>query len=705
METVQDKQTQQEGLHFLDYWRVIRSRKEIILAVALLVVLTGTAYTFIMPPAYQSTARILVREDMPEMDVFTRNPVGFQYNPYFLRTQYEIIKSRPILQQVAENLDLMRRWGTEMNDDGSPLPPDITVRLLSRSINVQQFRDTSIISISVRRNDATDAARIANEVAEVYRDFRITQKMRELNRGLEALQVQLERQEERVFDAEDALETLREELDISMLSPRGNRMDSMQLQSLEADRIAARVDMLTRRARYEALSGLEGLDLINASAYIVNDATLASLRRQFLDAEVQLSTLREDFAENHPEVRRIVAALDDLSTKLTEAVEGMKVGMRTDLEVAATRFNTLQEELDIARQTGIEDERLRYLPFTKAEREVEVQRSILESLQARVVQESLGREMPRTPVDLVEAAEVVQRPVSPNIYLNLILSVVLGLGAGVGLAFFIEYMDTSVKTIGDVERRLGLPVIGVIPQKVKVLIDEGAESSSAEAYRVLRTNMQFAMEGKAGGAYAVISGGLGEGKSTTLVNLAYVCAQAGNKVLIVDFDLRRPVQHAMFGMSHRFGLTNLLMRDVPIEETIKATKVPNLHLLPSGRLPGSALGVIETQRVRELIKSLKARYDYVFFDTPPMVGVSDASIITGEVDGVVFVVQYRKYPREIAVRAKQMIENVGGKIVGVVLNNTNVMRDDYYYYYHSYYSSYHYSPEAGEEAAATGKRK
>jgi len=299
----------------------------------------------------------------------------------------------------------------------------------------------------------------------------------------------------------------------------------------------------------------------------------------------------------------------------------------------------------------------------------------------------------------------VQRPVSPNVYLNLILSVVLGLGAGVGLAFFIEYMDTSVKTVGDVERHLGLPVIGVIPQKVKVLIDEGPESSSAEAYRVLRTNMQFAMQGKAGGAYAVISGGLGEGKSTTLVNLAYVCAQAGNKVLIVDFDLRRPVQHAMFGMSHRFGLTNLLMRDVPIEETIKATKVPNLHLLPSGRLPGSALGVIETQRVRELIKSLKARYDYVFFDTPPMVGVSDASIITGEVDGVVFVVQYRKYPREIAIRAKQMIENVGGKIVGVVLNNTNVMRDDYYYYYHSYYSSYHYSPEAGEEPAANGARK
>jgi len=306
-------------------------------------------------------------------------------------------------------------------------------------------------------------------------------------------------------------------------------------------------------------------------------------------------------------------------------------------------------------------------------------------------------------VELIDPAEPppLNRPVSPKFVLNIMLSVIIGLVAGVGLAFFIEYLDTSVKTVDDVERYLGLPVIGVIPQKVRPMIEDGPDSPYAEAYRVLRTNLLFANKGVPGGAFAMTSGGVGEGKSTTLFNLAYVCAAIGDKVLIVDSDLRRPVQHTIMGMQNRFGLTNVLMRDVPIEETIKPVpNVPNLHFLPSGKLPRSSVGVLNTQRMRELIKNLKARYDYVFFDSPPVVGVSDASILASEVDGVMLVVQYRKYPRVMSLRAKRMVENVGGKLVGVVLNNINIMRDDYYYYYHSYYSNYYYRSEDGKKAAA-----
>jgi capsular exopolysaccharide synthesis family protein len=299
------------------------------------------------------------------------------------------------------------------------------------------------------------------------------------------------------------------------------------------------------------------------------------------------------------------------------------------------------------------------------------------------------------------------RPVSPNIVLNIFLSLILGLAAGIGLAYFIEYLDMSIKTVDDVERFLGLPVIGVIPQKVRPMTEEGgSDSPHAEAYRVLKTNMQFANKGIGAGAFAVVSGGVGEGKSTTLFNLAYICAQLGDKVLIVDSDLRRPVQHTILNMSNRFGLTNVLMRDVPIEETIKPTSIPNLHFLPSGKLPRSSLGLLNSQRMRELVKNLRARYDYVFFDSPPIMGVTDASILASEVDGVLLVVQYRKYPRIIASRAKRMIENVGGNILGVALNNINILRDDYYYY-HSYYSHYYQSDESKppEEIQSTPEQK
>lgn len=688
----------QESLHLLDYWRVIISRKEIILAVLLLVVITGTAYTLTLPRMYASQALIKVERDKLDVDVFERQG-GSLYDPFFLRTQYELIKAKPMLYKVVENLNLREVWGEKIRKDGEPLSLQAAASILRGALTVTQFRDTNLISIRAAREDPEEAARLANELAAVYRDHRILMKRREVKRGIEALQEELSKQQQKVAQAEAELEKLRSELNISTIS--GNvKTDKIQLQRLEGDRITARVRMLTTKARLDELLQLEGEELINAAAYVVQDDVISSLRRQLMNLDVNLRLLREELGENHPDVRKQVAARQEVIEKLNAALDGLKAGVRSEYEVAKTQYEALEQAIEEVRQTDIEAERDKFLPFSKAQQELDIQRSIMNALQARVVQEGIEQEVPRTPVELIELAEPAGKPYSPNIMLYILVSVVVGLLAGIILAYFLEYLDTSVKTINDVERHLGLPVIGVIPQKVGALINDGPEASYAEAYRVLRTNMQFINKDRTGGAFAVMSGGVGEGKSTTLNNLAYIHAQMGSKVLIVDSDLRRPVQHTMLGMSHRFGLTNLLLRDVPIEETIKPTKIPNLHFLASGRLPRSALGILDSQRMRELIKSLKARYEYIFFDTPPVVGISDASILASEVDGVLLVVQYRKYPRMISSRAKQMIDNVGGNLMGVVLNNINVMRDDYYYYYHSYYSHY-YGHDAEEDSTSS----
>ena len=693
------EQATESSLHFLDYWRVIRSRKEVILAVTLLVVVTGTAFTLTLPKKYMADARLLVREDNMDVDVFERQlPQG--YNPYFLKTQYEIIQSRQVLYQVMNNLNLQQVWGEELNEDGSPLSRDDAYTILSSSLKVQQYRDTSLIAIQVFRENRDEAARVANEIAAVYRDERLSVKRREVKRAVEVLENELQKQQEKADRAEQELEKVRKDLGVSTIT-QGVQADKVRLQQLEADRISARVDMLVRKARLDQLEALSGEELMNASTYIVNDPALSAIRAQLIDSEVALKTMLENYGVNHPDVKRLQAGVDELKKKLNEALTGMKKGLRADYEVSLEKFNALEAELESAKKSDIDSEREKFLPFDKAEREVKLQREILNALSARVTQQGIEVEVPRTPVEVVDPAEPPTRPVSPNLFLNILLSLIVGLSAGVGLAYFIEYLDTSVKTVDDVEHYLGLPVLGVIPQKVRPLIEEGPDSPHAEAYRVLKTNMQFANKGVSGGAFAVVSGGVGEGKSTTLFNLAYICAQLGDKVLIVDSDLRRPVQHTILNMSNRFGLTNVLMRDVPIEETIKTTSVPNLHFLPSGKLPRSSLGLLDSQRMRELVKNLKARYDYVFFDSPPIMGVTDASILASEVDGVLLVVQYRKYPRIISSRAKKMIENVGGSILGVILNNINILRDDYYYYYHSYYSHYYQSDEskAPEEAS------
>jgi capsular exopolysaccharide synthesis family protein len=688
MESTNQENSAANSLHFLDYWRVIKSRKEIILAVALLVIVAGVAYTLTLPKMFRSSALIKVNAEQVDMDPFSGQMLGSGYDPYFLRTQFTIIQSRPIAERVVERLNLQKVWGK----GGQDLPLEAAINVLRRSLSVNQSRDTSLVSISASSKTPDEAARIANEVAEAYKQMRLDVKQEELRRGLADLERELKVQQGKVDAAELALEKIRSDLDITMLSA-GFTIDTASIQQMVSSRDNAQVEMLVKKSQMDSLDPLEGDELVAALDFIVGNAYIQSLRAQILDTDVSLKLMLENYGSNHPEVKKLQAGYKELAGKLTKALNGVKEGLKIDYDGAKTRFEALDAQLSRLGDLEKDTQRERLLPFNKATRELETQQSILDAMKSRVTQEGITFKMSRTPVEVIEAAVPVGLPYSPNFTMNVMLSVVLGLGAGVGLAYFIEYLDTSVKTAEDIERYVGLPVLGLIPQKVRPLIEEGAESEHAEAYRVLRTNLSFANEGSSHGSFIVASGGAGEGKSTTIFNLAYVCAQRGEKVLLIDADMRRPVQHKILDMDNRFGLTNVLLRDAPVEETIKPTTVPNLHFLPSGRLPRTSMGLLETNRIKELVRSLRNRYDVILIDCPPVIGISDASILASAVDGAIMVVQYRKYPRDMAVKTKHLLDLTGAKMLGVVLNNINVMRDDYYYYYHSYYYNSYYRPQ------------
>jgi polysaccharide biosynthesis transport protein len=202
----------------------------------------------------------------------------------------------------------------------------------------------------------------------------------------------------------------------------------------------------------------------------------------------------------------------------------------------------------------------------------------------------------------------------------------------------------------------------------------------------------------------VVSGGAGEGKSTTIFNLATVFAQNGSRVLVVDSDLRRPSIHKILKVSNSIGLTNFLLKQNTLEEVIQTSPLATLDFLPSGKLPSSSMGVLSSAQMKELIRDLKRRYDYVFFDSPPIMGVSDASILSSEVDAVLQVIQYRRYPQPMTIRAKQMIEKVGGNLLGIVLNNINMASDENYYYYSGYYYDYYSKNEESDPDKAADSK-
>jgi polysaccharide biosynthesis transport protein len=703
MDPIKVAPAQETKLHFLDYWRIIRIRKTVILAVFLLVVITATLVTFILPESFSSTARIKIERDQSDIAELQGHGANMSaYDPYFIQTEFEVIQSELILSKVIEALDLNRQWGKKYA--GNDLRTSETIGLLKGRIDLRPVRNTSLIEIRVYSEKPKEAAEIANKVAEVYQKFRLDERKKLSQGGITALEERFGEQEQKVAKMQKDLDVLREELSVpdSVVNADAPQvlMSQETLRRIESLRIESKAQWVAEKTMIEGLQKLSLEQLIQAVPTAAPDPLLNSLLEQLTIAEQRLVLVSKDYGPENAEVIKAVSQVDDLNKKVKRRVEGIMEGLTQRVDSKRELLVNLQSEVSLALSNDIAKAK-QTRPYFEKKRELDELQKFRQILNLKIASEKIDTALPKTSmVQIVDYAVEGVRPVRPNKPLNIALGVIIGLVVGIGLAFFIEYLDTSVKTIDDVERTLQAPVLGVIPQNVGLLLEEGAESPHAEAYRVLRTNLLFSRKDDKLNTVAVVSAGAGEGKSTTVFNLASVFAQSGARVVIVDSDLRRPTLHKMLHVTNSIGLTNYLMRQNTLEEVIQTTKVPTMDFLASGKLPSSSLGILSSAQMKNLITELKQRYDFVFFDSPPIMGVSDASILASEVDMTLQVIQYRRYPQPMNIRAKQLIEKVGGNLIGIVLNNINMSQDESYYYYSGYYHDY-YSRNEDQEPART----
>jgi len=685
--------TPEVKLHFLDYWRIIRIRKTVILAVFLLVAITTTLVTFILPEAYLSTARIQVDKDTPDVSGVTERFTYIQpYDPYWIQTEFEKIQSKSVLYKVIENLKLNQVWARKYKDTGT-LQPDVTLLILKSMLDIRQSRNTSLIEIRVVSEKAGEAAQIANEIAKVYAEVRLMKRREITERGLGILKAQLEQQHVKVTNQQELVSKLKDELKITDVEAQASyssaTLEPETLRRLESERISSSARLATLDTLYREMTNLTRSELKQAITVNVPDAQLTQLLDQEATAQQKLAEMLSTYSAEHPEVIRVAKVLSAVTNQVSERISGFLSGLRSKVAAERAAVEDLKKQVQEAQALDIKRGNERR-PYYLAKRDLETLQMLRDKLQMQIIAQEIESQIPKSQiVDIIDRAEPGLRPVRPNKTLNIALGVIVGLIIGVGLAFFIEYLDTSVKTIDDVERALQAPVLGVIPQNVGLLHEEGPDSPHAEAYRVLRTNVLFSRKDPKFNTITVISGGAGEGKSTTLFNLATVFAQNGQRVLVVDSDLRRPSLHKFLRLSNTIGLTSYLLKQNTLEESIQTTKIPTLDFLPSGKLPSSSLGILSSNQMKDLIRDLKRRYDYVFFDSPPIMGVSDASVLASAVDIVLQVIQYRRYPQPMTIRAKQMVEKIGGNLLGVVLNNINLAQDENYYYYSGYYYDYY----------------
>jgi len=715
MEAPKTNSPAETKLHFLDYWRIIRIRKTVIMAVFLLVVLTTTAVTLILPESWSSTVRISVEKDVSDIA-----PLGFQQysaqtiDPFFIQTEFEKIRSKKVLHKVIENLKLNEKWAERYNN-GVPLKTFETFSILKGKIDVRQTRNTSLIEIHVfsdaKLKPAQEAADIANEIANVYKTNRVELKREQALGAIETLKEERIKHEKEVEEAQSYADKLRKELKISDIAEASGVVSTLEpetLRRLEGARIEVES---TYKGVAELLGKLKELAakgptvLRKSILTACNDELLSKLMQDLSTTEANLASKATVYGPENPEIKQGAAMQVDLNNKVNERIDGMLSGLEVTVAAKKAQLDSLAQAVDAAKTNDVERTAL-YRPYFEAKRRLENLQKIMDAVVLRIEQERIDATIPKKGiVEITDQAEPGLKAVSPNLTLNIALGVIVGLIVGVGLAFFIEYLDTSVKTIDDVERALQSPVLGVIPQNVGSLLQEGPESPHAEAYRVLRTNVLFSRKREDANSLTVVSGGAGEGKSTTIFNLSVVFAQNGERVLLVDSDLRRPSLHKLLSVSNSIGLTSYLLGQCTLEQVIQTTSIPTLDFLPSGKLPSSSLGILNSTQMKDFIREAKRRYDFVFFDSPPIMGVSDASILASEVDLAVLVVQYRKYPQAMTLRAKQMVEKVGGTLLGVVLNNINISQDSYYYYYSGYYYDYYSKREEEPAAKNNGEKK
>ena len=682
-------QQNEAALHAVDYWQVIKNRYGIILLTLLLVFMTAAVITYVMPKKYESEATIEVKPRSAGMSplgqMMSEASGANRMTPQFFGTEFEKIKSRNSLEKVVENLELVNRWNVDK---------ETALNILKGIVNTQNIRGTDLISIRVRHTNKVDARDIADEVAKAYKAYRNEIESREAERQLQELNKAVRDQEDKVEERRKVLATI---VRTKGIIYRGQ--DSFYGQSGVDEDLGAKTalqvyhELEQEKMQLESqISSLLKYDsdqlMVYAAGLNLPDNIIRTQYPLYLEAKRQLDGYRiNGLGERHPTVLAAVDVIEKMKKDLDEGVVNLRATLKAQLDLATERLKSVEVMRDETREEAIK-KGLDAQDYVDAKREFENDQELLQQMKLKKTGEEISLRIPRESVEVHDQPVISNSPVSPNVTLNLVLGAVVGLIFGLGIAFFLEYLDTSVKSLEDVERYLQVPVLAVIPKDVGILHKQSGMSPDAEAYRILRTNIEFNRKNPEDNAITVVSGGAGEGKSTTLVNLAYICAQGGYTTLMIDADLRRPRLHTFFDINNSVGLTNYLTTELMLEDVILQTPVDNLYFMPSGILPADAAGILNSRRMSELIQDVKQRFDLVLVDSPPILGVSDASVLASEVDLTMLVVQHRKLPRNMLLRVKHAVENVGGHVIGVVLNNVDVRSDSQYQYYTSYYTYY-----------------
>lgn len=720
-----------------EYLRVFYRGRWVIALAFLATVIAAVIFSFAVSPIYEAKTTLMIEKDGGvQRSLFGIS--GFMERETEINNQVEILKSRTLAEEIVDRLkkEPARAQFSLLKVAEDRASEDDVVLALRKNLTIVPLRDTDIIEIRYRASSPWEAAYIANAYAEQYyqRDLEVSRG--EITEVRQFLKEQLKNIQDALQHSEEDLRQFKEKEKVVALS---EETEALVKQLAEFEGLYNEAET-SRDATQKRLDYMKK-ELTKTKSTMVEDVTQVSspLIQGLRDEIANLEAIRagfiakgytEDFdkmVEIQSQIEKTKAKMKEEATKLVSkdlapenplSYSQSLVDRILSLQVEVSSLNAKAQALGNVVQ--VYEKKLQDLPekslqLARLERAAKVNENIYLMMREKFEEARITEAGQIGMVRVIDKAKEPQRPIRPKKKLNLLLGAIIGLGLGIGVTLLMDYMDDSLKSIEDVERHTDLRVLGSIPQikiSEKIKSQRRASGTSqeqeikriasrmvthfepkspvSEAYRTFRTNIQFAQFEHPPQTLLVTSAGPGEGKSTTVANLAITMAQMGTKTLLVDADLRRPVLHSIFEQDKRLGLVDVLLGDNHVDEAIHELGVKNLSLLCCGTLPPNPSELLGSQAMKRLIEQLKKKYDVILFDSPPVVAVTDAAVLSAQADGIILVISSGETTRSAENRAKTLLNNVRAQILGAVLNNVKKegrYSSYYYYYYYHYYGS------------------
>lgn len=753
---------QKEKVDLLIHWRVIWKRRWLILLFAGVVFIAAAIKTFTSTPIYSATGTLLVEKEpniLTFQDIFQIEALRDDY----FQTQYKLLQSYALAERAVEKLGLAEKAAREANaapkkNSGKPVDPKdpglkrSLAESLMGKIKVKPVRLTRLVDISCSDPDPQMAALTVNTLFEAFIDMSIEAKYAATGQASEFLSAQILTIRNEIEEAQKKLNSYGAERGIIILNDRETTTIE-KLGELNRALTAATIERVIKESYYTEIKSASAAYIpevkIGSAGNIpetISNPAIQRLRETYVGLILDYQRKYAEDGPNHPETQRLKSELETTRQSLESETRSLVNAAYSDSQIALKKEQSLTAAFSVQKK---EAERLNSsaIAYHSLKNEIDNKNRLLDSLMKRESETGVSarlRGLRTSNIRIADKARVPSSPSSPNKKRNLLLALFLGLLGGVGIAYFLEYLDNSVKTSEDVERTVDLPTLGIVPQfneagfhkghgygygygyggkKKKPETDKEATAAGewgdeetpgkeegrnvekekpitrielityyaptsifSESYRSIRTAVLLSSAGPSRKTMLLTSPLPSEGKSVNVCNFAVTLAQNNKRVLVLDADLRKPRQHRIFGLKNTHGLTNYLTVGAELKDMVKPTKVQNLFLLNAGPIPPNPAELLGSEKLAALLDRLKKEFDYILMDSPPILAVTDALVVAPLTDGVILIVWSGKTTRESLKAAKAKLDLLNIKTLGVVINHLKPRDQEYHYkHYHYHY--------------------